>query len=171
MFILRSAGNAKSIRWQFFSILINSISCLLIGDYVILLFLKVPDNLMHLILLDSGLCIHHFVVWSNLNLLHNSQWITFPIQSCLIFKSFCDNFLHSLIFWLTISSIFIYPTLAILLRIIHFCLNIIGTFDILVWMVLARPPISSSPMPFTKTLGTVSENINYNWCHRLFHVL
>ena len=27
---------------------------------------------------DSGLYICHLVVWSNLNFLHNSQWITFP---------------------------------------------------------------------------------------------
>ena len=27
---------------------------------------------------DSGLCIYHLFVWSNLNFLHNSLWITFP---------------------------------------------------------------------------------------------
>ena len=34
---------------------------------------------------DSCLCIYHLVVWSNFNFLHNSKWIIFPIQSCLIF--------------------------------------------------------------------------------------
>ena len=33
---------------------------------------------------DSGLCIYHLLVWSNFNILHNSQWITIPTQSCLI---------------------------------------------------------------------------------------
>ena len=33
----------------------------------------------------SGLCICHLVVWSYFNFLHNSQWISFPIQSCLVF--------------------------------------------------------------------------------------
>ena len=28
--------------------------------------------------MDSGLSIHHLFVWSNLNFLQNSQWITFP---------------------------------------------------------------------------------------------
>ena len=54
---------------------------------------------------DSGLCIYHLFVWSNLNFLHNSQWITFPTQSCLVFYSFCINWLHSLIMWLIVSSL------------------------------------------------------------------
>ena len=33
---------------------------------------------------DSGLCIYHLFVWSNLNFLHNSHWIPFPDQSCLV---------------------------------------------------------------------------------------
>ena len=32
---------------------------------------------------DTGLCIYHLFVWSNLNFLHISQWITLPTQSCL----------------------------------------------------------------------------------------
>ena len=41
---------------------------------------------------DSGLCIYYFFVWSNLNFLYNSQWITLPNQSCLFLYSFllCD---------------------------------------------------------------------------------
>ena len=34
---------------------------------------------------DSGLCIYHSFIWLHLNILHNSQWITFRTQSCLIF--------------------------------------------------------------------------------------
>ena len=34
---------------------------------------------------DSGLCIYHLFVWSNLNFLHNSQWITLPAQSCQVY--------------------------------------------------------------------------------------
>ena len=36
-------------------------------------------------------------VWSNLNFLHISQWITLPTQSCLVLYSFCANLLHSII--------------------------------------------------------------------------
>ena len=39
---------------------------------------------------DSGLCIYHFVVWSNFNLLHNSL-----TKSHLFLFSFCASVLHS----------------------------------------------------------------------------
>ena len=54
---------------------------------------------------DSGLCLYHLIVWSNLNFLHNSQWITFLTQSCLVLYSFCVNLLHSLIIWLIVSAL------------------------------------------------------------------
>ena len=53
----------------------------------------------------SGLCPNHLFVWSNLNLLHHSQWITLPTQSCLVLYSFCANMQHSLIMWLMVSSL------------------------------------------------------------------
>ena len=37
---------------------------------------------------DSGLYIYHLVVCSNLNFLHNSQWIPLPTQSYLVLYSF-----------------------------------------------------------------------------------
>ena len=37
----------------------------------------------------SGLCIYHLFVWSNLNFLLISQWITLPTQSCLAIYSLC----------------------------------------------------------------------------------
>ena len=43
----------------------------------------------------AGLCIYHLFVWSNLNFLHISQWITLPTQSCLVLYSFCANLLHN----------------------------------------------------------------------------
>ena len=33
---------------------------------------------------DSGFCIYHLVVWPNFNCFHDSQWITFPPQLCLV---------------------------------------------------------------------------------------
>ena len=53
----------------------------------------------------TGLRIYHLVVWSNFNFLHISQWITLPTQSCLALYSLCANLLHSLIMWLTVSSL------------------------------------------------------------------
>ena len=46
--------------------------------------------------MDSGLCTDYLVLRSNSNLLHNSQWITFPTHSCLILYSIFVKLLHSL---------------------------------------------------------------------------
>ena len=54
---------------------------------------------------DSGLCIYHLVLWWNFNFLHNSQWTTFPTQSCLFLYSFCVKLLHSIFMWLIVSSL------------------------------------------------------------------
>ena len=64
------------------------------------LYLKISENFTHLILrMDSGLCIHHLVVWSNFNF--------FPVDhlphSCLVLYSFCARLRHSLIMRLIIS--------------------------------------------------------------------
>ena len=37
---------------------------------------------------ESGLCMHHLEELSSLNFWHNSQHITFPTKSCLVFYSF-----------------------------------------------------------------------------------
>ena len=55
--------------------------------------------------IDSSLWPYHLAVWSNFNFLHNSQWITFLTQSCLVSYLFCNSLLHSLIMWLTVSSL------------------------------------------------------------------
>ena len=39
----------------------------------------------------AGLCKYHMLVWSNLNFLHISQWITLPTQSCLALYSLSAN--------------------------------------------------------------------------------
>ncbi len=54
---------------------------------------------------DSELYIYHLFVWSNFNFLHNSHWITFPIQLFLVLYSFSANMLHSLIMGLIVSSL------------------------------------------------------------------
>ena len=42
---------------------------------------------------DAGFCIYHLFVWSNLNFLHISQWITLPTKLCLVFFFFFFFFL------------------------------------------------------------------------------
>ena len=55
---------------------------------------------------DSALCIYNLFTWSNLNFLHNSQWITLPRQSCLVLYFFCANLLHLLIMRLIVLLLF-----------------------------------------------------------------
>ena len=53
----------------------------------------------------AGLCTYHLSVWSKLNVLHISQLITLPTQSCLILYSFCAQLLQSHIMWWIFSSL------------------------------------------------------------------
>ena len=76
----------------------------------------------------AGLCIYHLFVWSNLNFLRISQWITFPTQSCLVLYSFCANLLHSLIMWLMVSSLSPHS--------LHFLFCCVLSILALLWLVL-----------------------------------
>ena len=70
---------------------------------------------------DSGLCIHHFFVWSNCNFLHSFQLITLPTESCLLLYSFLSMF--AAFAYCVIDrfvSITTLPTSAVLLRLIYF---------------------------------------------------
>ena len=78
---------------------------------------------------DAGLCTHHLFVWSKLNFLHISQWITLPTQSCLVLYSFCTNFLHSLIVWLVVSSLSPHS--------VHLLFCYVLSILALIWWVLA----------------------------------
>ena len=98
-FILWSAGTAKSTVLQIlFFLLINMRSGLLAEIRGSVGMLKSHRSLcVSFSMTDAGLCIYHLLVWSNLNFLHISQWITLPTRSCLVLYSFCANLLHSLI--------------------------------------------------------------------------
>ena len=99
----------------------------------------------------ARLCIYHLFVWSNLNFLHISQWITLLTQSCLVLYSFCANLLHSLIMWLMVSSLSLHS-----LHLLFCCVLSILT---LIWLVLTalffyffaairRDSVSLSKFPF-----------------------
>ena len=96
-FILWSAGTAKSIVLQillFWLIIIRS--GLLAGIWWSVCMLKSHRSLcVSFSMTGAGLCIYHLLVWSNLNFLHISQWITLPTQSCVALYSFYANLLHS----------------------------------------------------------------------------
>ena len=104
-FILWSAGTAKSTILQilFFFLLIIIRSDLLADIRWSVCMSKSHGSLcMSFSRTDAGLCIYHLFVWPNLNFFHISQWITLPIQSCLVLHSFWANLL---IMWLMVSSL------------------------------------------------------------------
>ena len=62
------------------------------------LYLRILENFMNLILL-GWILFYAYTIWSNFNLLHNSQRVTFPTQSCMVLFSFCTSLLHLSILW------------------------------------------------------------------------
>ena len=108
-FILWSSGTAKSNILQvliFLLLLVIIRSGLLAEIRWSVRMSKSHRNLCVLFSwIGAGLCIYHLLVWLNLILLHLSQCINLPTQSCLVSYSFCANSLHSLIMWLIVSSL------------------------------------------------------------------
>ena len=138
-FILWSAGTAKSTIFQilffffffffFFFLLIIIRSGLLAGIKWSVCMLKSYGSLcLSFSRTDARLCIYHLIVWSNLNFLYISQWITLPTKSCLVLYSFCANLLHLLIMCLIVSSLSPHS-----LHLLFCCVLSIPT---LIWLVL-----------------------------------
>ena len=109
----------------------------------------------------TGLCIYHLFVWSNLNFLHISQWITLPTQSCLALYSFCASLLHSLIMWLIVSTLSPHS-----LHLLFCCVLSILALTWLVLMALScaairRDSVSILRLPFLS-------QVQVFWCEMLF---
>ena len=106
-FILWPAGTAKSTILQVVFFLLIIIRSGLLAE--IRWFVCMSKSHRSLCVLFSktgaGLCIYHLLVWSNLNFLYISLWITLLTQSCLVLYSFCANLQHSLNMWLMVSSL------------------------------------------------------------------
>ena len=129
----------------------------------------------HFFRTDSALWIYQLSVWSNLNLLYNSQRINFPSQLCLLLYSFCASFLHLLIMWLTVYYYFtilrffytsvswgfstgVWLTASLLKspQVSRTLFSILADQnDALVWLVSTRPLISKSFSPCTNPLVCV----------------
>ena len=73
---------------------------------VIRLYLKIPEEFVHLMFQDRFWVMHiPFIRMVKLKFLHNSLLITFVTQSWLVLYSFCVNLLHSFVTWLIVSSL------------------------------------------------------------------
>ena len=128
-FILWSAGTAKSAILQFLYFFIINWSGLLAEIRWSVWMSKSHRSLCVLFSgTVAGLRIYHLFVWSNLNFLHISQWITLHTQSCLVLYSFCVNFLHSFIMWLMVSSLSLHS--------LHLLFCCVLSILALIWLVL-----------------------------------
>ena len=80
-FTLWSAGTVKSTIRQRFFFFVVVVDYRLSSDryYVIRLYLKIRENFVHFFLKDGIWVVRiPLSIWSDLNCLHNSQWIPFP---------------------------------------------------------------------------------------------
>ena len=106
-FIKWSAGTAKSTILQVLLFLLMIIRSGLLAEIRWSVYMSKSHRSLCVLFsrTDAGLCIYHLLVWSDLNFVHISQWITLLTQSCLVLYSFSANLLHSLITWLMVSSL------------------------------------------------------------------
>ena len=113
----------------------------------------------------QSLCIWHLALWSNFNLLHNSYWITFPTELCLVLCTFCASLLHSFMWSIIIIIIDFFSSFSRqrYLMISHWILRdsksplicrsllsiLVDLNNAVVWIVFTRPLISKSSSPCT----------------------
>ena len=129
-FILLSTGTAKSMILEILFVLLIIIKSGLLARirWSVCLLKSHRSLCVSFSRTGAGLCIYHLLVWSNLNFLHISQWITLPTQSCLALYSFCSNLLHSLIMWLIVSSLSLHS--------LHLLFCCVLSILALIWLVL-----------------------------------
>ena len=150
--ILWLAGTAKSTIFQvlyfFCWLLLGLVFWPRLGD------LCICQSHMSLCVLFSRtgkeLCKYHLFVWSNLNFLHISQWITLPTPSCLVLYSFCGNLLHSLIMWLMVSSLLPHSLHLLFCCVLSIFALIWLVLTALFWAAIRRNSVSLLIFPFLK---------------------
>ena len=110
--------------WKFSFFLFITIRCVFLAE---IRWSNSHSNLLvSLSRTESWLYIFHLFLWSNLNFLHISQWITLPTLSSLVLYSFFANLLHSLIMWLIVSSLSSYN-----IHLLFCCVLIYSRFDVI----------------------------------------
>ena len=95
-----------------------------------------------------GLYIYHLFVWSNLNLLHISQWITLPTQSSLVLYSLFANLLYSLILWLMASPMWPHSLHLLFCRVLSIFALILLVLIALFCAAILRDSVSLLKFPF-----------------------
>ena len=136
-----SAGTAKLTILQFLFFLLTIIKSSLLAE--IRWSVCISKSYKSLCVLfsrtGSGFCIYHLFVWSKLNFLHISQWITLPTQLCLVLYSFCANLLHSLINSIGYIYYFVVSSMLSLIWLV---------LTALFWAAIRRGSVSLLKFPF-----------------------
>ena len=156
-FILWSAGTAKSTILQvlffFFFLLIIMRFDLLAGIKWSVCMLKSYRSLCESFSrTGAGLCIYHLFEWSNWNF----QWIAL--------YSFCANLLHSLIPWLTVSSLSLHT-----LHLLFCCVLSILALIWLVLMALSCAAIMRDSVSFLKF--PFLSQVQVFWCEMFIIII
>ena len=191
-FILWSAGTAKSMLLQIFLFLFCFVFLSIIMRSGLraeirwsVCMLKSHRSLwVSFSRTGAGLCIYHLLVWSSLNFLHISQWITLPTQSCLALYSFCANLLHPLIMWLMVSSLsphslhlifcWVLSILALMWLVLMalFCATIRrDSVSLLKFPFLSHVQVFSCGMLFISRLKRLWSCFSFHFCFLVFVIL
>ena len=104
----------------------------------------------------AGLYIYHLFVWSNLNFLHISQWITLPTQSCLVLYSFWANLLDSLNMWLMVLSLSPYNLHLLFCCVLSILASIWLVLMVLFCAAIRRDSVSLLKFPFLSHIQVFS---------------
>ena len=110
---------------------------------------------------DAGLCLYHFLVWSNLHFWHKSLWITLPTQSCLFLYSFCANLLHSHVMRLVVSSLSLHSLHLLFCGVLSIFASIWLVLMALFCTAVWRDSVSLLKFPFIS-------HVQVFWCEILF---
>ena len=106
----------------------------------------------------AGLYIYHMLVWSNLNFLHISLWITLPTQSCLVLYSFCGNLL---IMGLIVSSLSPHSLHLLFCWVLSILALIWLVFMVLFFAAIRKDSVSFLKSPFLS-------QVQVFWCGMVF---
>ena len=86
IFTLWSSGTETSTRWQILFFLLIKIRSDLLTETEWSYCISTSQGILCILFSgkDPSLCIYHLLVWSDLNLLQNYQWVPLSIQSGLV---------------------------------------------------------------------------------------
>ena len=112
------------------------------------------------LIFHDGFWVVHLFVWPNLNFLHNSQWIAFPTQSCLVLYSFCASLLHSFIMGWIVSSLSQHNLHLLFCCFLSIFASTSLVLTVLFYAAIRRDSVSLFRLPFLSHVHVFSREIS-----------